>query len=138
MSRLYRMQSDGAAHTITDIGFLPDKIVVWNRTSWSTTSATPHSIWIRDMTNADALQFRNIVDSGGTGNDNLVFETTNGITVTTNAAGVDTSRSAVGAITGATAADPIVITDATHGLSDGDTIRITGILGMVELNNYRS
>jgi len=38
-------------------------------------------------------------------------------------------------ITGATQANPIVITSASHGLSNGENVRITGVSGMVELNN---
>ena len=41
---------------------------------------------------------------------------------------------ATGAITGATAADPVVITSNAHGLSNGDKIFISGVAGMVELN----
>lgn len=37
-------------------------------------------------------------------------------------------------ITGATKANPVVITAASHGFSDGDTVRITDVVGMVELN----
>jgi len=37
-------------------------------------------------------------------------------------------------ITGATAADPVVITAASHGLSDDDTVSIRGVGGMIELN----
>lgn len=37
-------------------------------------------------------------------------------------------------ITGATAADPIVITAAGHGFSDGDWVYIHGVKGMTELN----
>ena len=38
-------------------------------------------------------------------------------------------------ISGATAADPVVITATGHNLSDGNTIGITGVVGMIELNN---
>jgi len=38
------------------------------------------------------------------------------------------------AITGATAADPCVITAVGHGYSDGDEIYISGVVGMTELN----
>ena len=51
------------------------------------------------------------------------------------------SRDAAGAstaiektITGATAADPVVVTSAGHGFSNGDKISIRGVVGMVELN----
>ena len=37
-------------------------------------------------------------------------------------------------ITGATAADPVVITAVAHGFTDGDYVKINGILGMTELN----
>jgi hypothetical protein len=39
------------------------------------------------------------------------------------------------AITGATAADPVVITSNNHGLQTGDTCTITGVVGMVEIND---
>ena len=37
-------------------------------------------------------------------------------------------------ITGATSADPVVVTAVAHGLSNGDQIKINGIVGMTELN----
>jgi len=37
-------------------------------------------------------------------------------------------------ISGATTANPVVITATSHGLSDGDTITIRNIIGMTELN----
>lgn len=37
-------------------------------------------------------------------------------------------------ITGATAANPVVITSAAHGLADDDWIKIQGVLGMKQLN----
>lgn len=46
---------------------------------------------------------------------------------------LDTSVSLT--ITGATAADPVVITTSTsHGLSDGESVYITGVAGMTQLN----
>jgi len=39
-----------------------------------------------------------------------------------------------GTITGATAASPCVITDVAHGLTTGDEVYISGVLGMTELN----
>lgn len=38
-------------------------------------------------------------------------------------------------ITGATQADPVVITSVAHGYSNGDYVYITGVLGMTELND---
>lgn len=38
-------------------------------------------------------------------------------------------------ITGITAADPGVVTSTSHGLSDGDHVYITGVVGMTEVNS---
>lgn len=40
----------------------------------------------------------------------------------------------MGVPTGATQADPVVITDADHGLTDGQRVRFDGVGGMTELN----
>lgn len=40
-------------------------------------------------------------------------------------------------ISGATNADPIVITAASHGLSDGDLVTIRNVVGMTEINNRK-
>jgi hypothetical protein len=47
----------------------------------------------------------------------------------------DASVQKTQAITGATAANPVVITSNNHGLQTGDTCRITGVVGMVEIND---
>jgi hypothetical protein len=41
------------------------------------------------------------------------------------------------AITGATQADPVVVTAVAHGYSNGDEIIISGVVGMTELNGKR-
>jgi len=40
-------------------------------------------------------------------------------------------------ISGATQANPVVITSTAHGYSNGDIVEITGVVGMTELNNKR-
>mgnify|MGYP002639774485 FL=1 len=40
-------------------------------------------------------------------------------------------------ISGATAANPVVITATSHGVSTGDEIHISGVVGMTELNGQR-
>ena len=40
-------------------------------------------------------------------------------------------------ITGATVASPVVVTSTSHGLSNGDTVDITEVVGMTELNGNR-
>jgi Ubiquitin-activating enzyme E1 FCCH domain len=37
-------------------------------------------------------------------------------------------------ITAATKANPVVVTSVAHGLSDGDSVKIAGVVGMTELN----
>ena len=54
--------------------------------------------------------------------------------VTWNYDEVATKSYTVGVITGITAANPGVVTDVAHGLTTGDRIKLTSILGMVELN----
>jgi hypothetical protein len=48
---------------------------------------------------------------------------------------VSTATAAAKTITGATAANPVQITSTAHGLAAGTVIVITGVVGMVELNN---
>lgn len=43
----------------------------------------------------------------------------------------------IGAITGATNANPCVISDTSHGLVTNDTVAISGIVGMAQLNGNR-
>lgn len=40
-------------------------------------------------------------------------------------------------ITAATAANPVVVTSSSHGLSDGDLVDITDVVGMSEINDNR-
>jgi len=48
--------------------------------------------------------------------------------------GLTSDGGAAKTITGATKADPVVITSAAHGFTDGDEVRILSVLGMTELN----
>jgi len=96
------------------------------------------------LTNRPGLQF--IAEAKGTGTTRLIpfeFNTTQTyvlevgdqyIRVFKDAGQVlDTSVSLT--ITGATAADPVVITTSTsHGLSNGESVYITGVVGMTQLN----
>jgi hypothetical protein len=46
-----------------------------------------------------------------------------------------TPNSDTATITGATQADPVVITATSHGFSNGDRVKITDVVGMTELND---
>jgi hypothetical protein len=48
-----------------------------------------------------------------------------------------TADSPVTAITAITNANPAVVTDTGHPLSDGDVVEITGVVGMTEVNSGR-
>lgn len=135
-SKRYTLTSDGGAYTVSNLGFRPDYAVLVNLTS-NADDDILKAEWYRGMTDAHAFATYVMPNDGA--DDEVSFNriTANGFTLVENASGVDNSYSAIGAITGATAANPVVITDASHGLSDGDTIRITGVSGMIELNNRR-
>lgn len=45
------------------------------------------------------------------------------------------SAPSTGSITNATQANPVVITSSNHGLSDGQKVKITGVVGMTEIND---
>ncbi len=138
-SRFYRLQSAGAiAETITDVGFRPDKVVVWNRTAWAAGAGNRivQSTWVRDMAAASALQLKRLVDDGATMLANTTLITTLGITITTNASGVDGFNGTL-STPGITTANPPVATSTAHGRANGDTVRITDVVGTVEANNRR-
>ena len=49
--------------------------------------------------------------------------------------GLGSVSSDSGVITGVTGADPAVVTSASHGLSNGQVVRIDGVVGMTEIND---
>ena len=54
-----------------------------------------------------------------------------------NTPGTYIDAGSTGSITGATVANPVVITSNGHGLSNGDEVKITSVTGMIELNGER-
>lgn len=48
---------------------------------------------------------------------------------------VETALAATKAITGATAANPVVVTATSHGYANGDIVKIANVVGMVQLND---
>ena len=133
MSYAGHMESDGGAFDIT-IPFQPDAFFLYNYTAYGTGADNVECIWFRDFPAGDVLVKHVIADDGSTSSTNLQLETTNGCTLTTTAAGV---ASSIVAISGATAASPVVVTTAAHGITVGQKVRvrITDVLGMVELNS---
>jgi hypothetical protein len=48
---------------------------------------------------------------------------------------VETALAATKAISGATAANPVVVTATAHGYTNGDIVKIANVVGMVQLNS---
>lgn len=126
-------ESDGGAISLT-CPFQADCIQLFNYTAYGTAADNVEITWFRGFPAGDALIKHVIADDGSTGNTNLQLETTNGITDASTSAGVDDSYFA---ISGATQADPVVLTTAAHGITVGEQVRvrISKVAGMTELND---
>jgi hypothetical protein len=81
------------------------------------TGATPYSIATVHFTVSEANG--NLTEAGQ-------FDSNNGL--------ANHALFGTGAITGATQANPVVITDVAHGLTSGTRIKILGVLGMTQIN----
>lgn len=128
-------ESDGGAYNLI-IPFNPDSLKWWNYTKYATDTTYVSGVWFKDFPAGDALICQCIVNDG-TGDSNTILETTNGVTIANTESGVEVLRAD---ITGATAANPVVITAASHGFGDaGDIIRVrlTQVGGMTQLNDNR-
>lgn len=124
------LQSAGAAYDIT-LPFQADCFQWWRYTAYGTAGTLGQGVWFRDFPAGDSLIQRAIADNGSTGNLNLVLETTNGITTANTAGGFTATQKT---ITGITAG---VVTVTSHGLTTGDRVMITQVVGTVgpEVNN---
>ena len=132
-SKHFRIQSAGAAYNLA-LGFTPDRVEVTNYTKWDTDATKVEFKWFRGMTAGYALSAL-CSDTEA----NHVIETSNGFTYVPSS--TITSNKTV--ITGATQANPCVVTAASHGMGaagDEVTVRIRDIVGMTQLNGnmYRA
>src|ERR1700733_94844 len=130
--------STGAAVNLM-LGFVPDKVEVYNYTVLAAASATPavgYSLWINNVVpTGDAL-----INTYTSGAPVTTLLTSNGITpVKTGGLWLTTTYT----ITGITNASPAVVTlSAVTGtnatpVANGDTITISGVNGMTGLNSNR-
>ncbi len=128
--------SAGTAHTFT-FPFQVDKVTFYNYTKYGTSDTFVQSTWFRGFPAGDALQ----IGVGTAPAAKIALEATNGFTVADLAGGQASSHSA---ISGITAADPVVITHATYTFQTDQIVRLTDLgdcgavdHGMAPLNNNR-
>ena len=76
------------------------------------------------------------VQNGATGSDTYKYRVT-AIADETFEESLPAVNNASVTITGATQADPVVVTATAHGFLDRETVEITGVVGMTELNGRR-
>lgn len=115
----------GSALSLT-LPFEAECIKIYNYTKYGTNSENLQAVWFKGMPAGDAL-----IIARGTTDLTSTLETTNGVTDASVEGGMASRHLA---ITGATQANPCVITTAAHGLATGDRVRITMVGGMEELN----
>ena len=120
--------SDGAAYNLV-LPWVADKIEWFNYTKYGTNDSNLQGVWFRDFPAGDAL-----IVARGTTTLTSTLETTNGVTNASTPGGFTNQHVT---ITGITTATPAVVTAANHGLSDGDRVVITKVIGTMasEINN---
>jgi hypothetical protein len=107
--------------------FEPDSLKLYNYTQWGTNDESLMALWFKDFPAGDGL-----ILTRGTTDLSSTLETTNGFTDASTDSAVADSHLTISGITQASPA--VVTTSAAHGLSTGDRVIITKVLGMVELN----
>ena len=111
------------AHT----GYAPRSLTRTGHTAWTFTTLT-FAPSLAHPTGASA--------SAGGGGETHKWQVT-AVLAETFEESLPAAASSPATITGATAADPVVITAGSHGFSDGDKILIESVAGMTELNDRR-
>lgn len=122
------LQSGGVAYDLV-LPFQADKLEWWNYTKFGTNTNNLNGVWFRDFPAGDGL-----IITRGTTTLTSTLETTNGVTINNTPAAFTDEHVT---ITGISTATPAVVTAAAHGLSDGDRVVITKVIGTIaqEVNN---
>lgn len=134
---IYRLVSAGAAYDIT-LPFEADCIEWWNNTGFATNDTNLSGIWFPGLTDPTGGA---LITRRGTTTLTSTLETTNGVTELDDGSGFE---SQVKTPTAITAANPGVVTIASHGWSTGNWVRASNFVttpvasatGMEQLN-YR-
>lgn len=123
-SRSFKLVSGGAAYNLI-VGFAPSKVRILNKTKFATDNTNVEFQWSEGMPNGYAYARKT-----GDGEVNSAIITSNGVTR------YDASNFATNkyTITGISAATQAVVT-ATNSASVGDWVYISGVVGMVEIND---
>lgn len=125
-------EADGNAVSLS-IPFAPDCVKIYNYTAYGTDGTNAECIWFKDFPAADALVKIVMDNDGGSDRQSLNLLTSGGFTDASTSGGVAATQAA---ISGATAANPVVVTtSAAHGFSTGDRVTITNVVGMTQLNS---
>jgi hypothetical protein len=121
-------QSDASAYNLV-LPWQADKIEWFNYTAFATNDSNVQGVWFRDFPAGDSL-----IIARGTTDLTSTLEATNGVTNASTAGGFVNQHVT---ITGITTATPAVVTAASHGLTDGDRVVITKVVGTIgpEVNN---
>ena len=123
-----------AAQTI-ELGFEPSSFKLTNYTGWATATVVSEAQFQQGMADGYALIKTVATDTDVTG----VYQvpsilTSNGFTPFSTGGSWATTQAT---ITGATKANPCVITATSHGFATGDTVTISSVVGMIQLNTNR-
>ena len=126
LAELHYVQSADVV-TLTHPNYEPKELTRTGDTTWALTAITVAP------TTAYPPGASAVVGAGGTQEVKYKVTAIDDETGEESLPGVEAAKT----ISGATAANPVVITATGHGYSDGDTVLITGIVGMTELNGRR-
>lgn len=122
--------TSAAAAVTLELGFVPDRVNIINYTKTVAGSGVGDAIWI----NGVVASAKALIDTYTAGAPVRTLLASNGVTpFSTGGDWLPTQAT----ISGATKANPCVITANSHGFSTGDTVTISNVVGMTQLNTNR-